>query len=187
MAAIIGAIVAFKKDRSSDPAAPVHGSTAPADVATSPPTPVPTPSPAPEPPNVAQYPLVGAKLPVKMGTDDVRIATNFRGLLPIELEEINAAGGRFRFLATQLVVDDDPKHATENKEGWSPQDSDGSSERITPIYQISHQWLGDLIEGRVINVKLTAIIVFPSNGFSSNKRTIRLHVVPPEVDAPAAQ
>jgi hypothetical protein len=122
-----------------------------------------------------------------MGTDDVRIATNFRGLLPIELEEINAAGGRFRFLATQLVVDDDPKHATENKEGWSPQDSDGSSERITPIYQISHQWLGDLIEGRVINVKLTAIIVFPSNGFSSNKRTIRLHVVPPEVDAPAAQ
>jgi serine/threonine protein kinase len=171
---LIGAIAAFKKARKPG-GAPATEIASPQQPATPPKEQAPPP-----PPPVESYPLVSTKQPITQGVNEVRLAENFRGFVDLELRQIEASGGWHQFQELVLKIDGEARDNFRTEGSWNKGDERKPLEKVDLRYRIRRDFLGELKEGRVIDVDFFAFVIYPPAGYELIKRKIKIHVVKPE-------
>ncbi|MBY0587333.1 serine/threonine protein kinase [bacterium] len=179
VAVLIGTIILVKKSR--------KGQTAPEITATDPsPNTPPAPAPPKPPVDVNSFPLVGGSRHVVMGDNDVRLPENFRGKVTLDFKPIEAAGGWHQFQELLLRIDGEVLDRYRASGMWNPGDEKKPIETVQPSYHIRRELLGELKEGRVINVDFFAFVIYPpAAGYQEIRRKVKIHVVKAEAAEPA--
>jgi serine/threonine protein kinase len=172
---LIGAIIAFKQARKDRSPTPTEVVQQPAGKEPE------KEKPAPPPFDVNKLLLVSAKQPIPNNASEVRLAENFRGLLTLDLKQIEAAGGWHQYQELVLRIDNEIRDSFRTDAAWAKGDERKPTEKKELSYGIRREYLGELKEGRVIDVDFFAFVVYPPAGYEIIKRKLKIHVVKPEV------
>lgn len=172
---LIGAIIAFKQARKGGASSPAEVAQQPAESA--PKKEEPPPAPAFD---VNKLLLVSSKQPIPRDVAEVRLTENFRGLLTLDLKQIESSGGWHQFQELVLRIDNEVRDSFRTEGAWTKGDERKPLEKVELTYGIRREFLGDLTAGRVINVDFFAFVVHPPAGYEIVKRKLKIHVVKPE-------
>lgn len=150
--------------------------------------------PPPPAKDVSKFPLVAIGESVEPDWREIRIPSNFRGMLKVLFPEINASGGNYRSIGLQVKVNDKSLIAEEAPKDlkpleWTKDEKNAPFEMMQPYIQVPFDrvpsLIGELKAGSEIILEIKLFILpAPANpdaylGFPQNRK-VTLHVVEPE-------
>jgi serine/threonine protein kinase len=160
------------------------------------PNPPPTdviPQPAPGK-DVSKFPLVAVGQAVEPDWREIRIPSNYHGMVKVLFPETDAAGGKYRTVGLQIKVNGKPLISEDAPTDldplrWSRDEINAPMQKVRPDFQVPFDQIrnlaGDLKEGSEVELKIFSFIIPaplpPEEAFRiRQERKITLHIVQPE-------